>query len=190
MNPIPHISALLLRRRQRLGFPVFCLVAALFLVPFQAALGADKTDPIGVFDFREAPLTDVLKLFSEMTGKNVVATPDVQKMQVTLYLQGVRPELALRTLCKNYNLWYAEDENVIRVMKVEEYGRELVLRRDEKTRVYTLRYASCMAIAETVAAIYGDRVKYTAPESVESYGHVGTDRVPGHRRKSGRGGGR
>ena len=161
-------------RNRSVARAVLCLGALLLLS--STCLAADGD--VGVFDFREAPLTDVLKLFSEMTGKNVVATPDVQKMKVTLFLQDVRAELALRTLCKNYNLWYTEDENVIRVMRVEEYGRELVLRRDEKTRVYNVKYASCMAIAETIAAIYGDRVKYTTPESVESYGHVGTDRYP------------
>ncbi|MFW5733748.1 MAG: type II secretion system protein GspD, partial [Oceanidesulfovibrio sp.] len=67
---------------------------------------------------------------------------------------------------------------VVRVMKVEEYGRELILRRDEKTRVFNLKYASCLTVALTVASIFGERVKYVAPEEITSYGHVGTDSYP------------
>ncbi|MCK4690686.1 MAG: hypothetical protein KAT20_02695, partial [Desulfuromonadales bacterium] len=84
----------------------------------------------------------------------------------------------LETLCKNYNLWYTEESSVIRVMQVEEYGRELVLRRDEKTRVFNLKYASCLSLADAVSRIFGDKLKYDPPKDVQSYGHVGTDKFP------------
>ena len=133
---------------------------------------------IAVFDFKEAPLAEVLKVFTELTSQNVVATPDIQGLGISLYLEKVTAMSALETLCKNYNLWYAQEGNIVRVMKVEEYGRELVLRRDEKVRLFNLRYASCLAVADMVARIYGDRVNYDAPKELESYGHVGTDEFP------------
>jgi type II secretory pathway component GspD/PulD (secretin) len=142
------------------------------------ASGNLKTDTIAVFDFKQAPLADVLKVFTGLTGKNVVATPEIQTLGISLYLEKVSAMVALETLCKNYNLWYAQEGNVIRVMKVEEYGRELVLRRDEKIRIFNLRYASCLAVADMAARIYGERVDYEAPEDMESYGHIGTDEYP------------
>ena len=144
----------------------------------QPVFAKESNGPIGVFDFRRAPLGDVLKIFTEMTKKNVVATPEILDLKVSLYLEAVDPLKALETICKNYNLWYAVDGNIIRVMKVEEYGRELVLRRDEKTRVYPLKYASCLSVADMIASVFGSRIQYNAPETVESYGHVGTDELP------------
>ncbi len=133
---------------------------------------------IAFFDFRGAPLVDVLKVFAQLTGKNVVPTPDVQDLPVTLYLEKVTPMMALETLCKNYNLWFTAEDNVVRVMKVEEYAREIVLRRDEKTGVFELKYASCLAVADAIASVLGKRIAYEEPEEVRSYGHVGTDELP------------
>jgi general secretion pathway protein D len=142
----------------------------------------DKVGPdkgrIAFFDFRGTPLVEVLKVFAQLTGYNVVPTPEVQDMHVTLYLERVTPMMALETLCKNYNLWFTREENVVRVMKVEEYAREIVLRRDEKTGVFELKYASCLALADAVASIFGERIAYEEPGEVRSYGHVGTDDLP------------
>ncbi|WP_167590506.1 type II secretion system protein GspD [Oceanidesulfovibrio indonesiensis] len=137
-----------------------------------------KRGAIDVFDFRNTPLRDVLQILSQLTGRNVVATPEVQELPISIYLRDVEPMLALEVLAKNYNLWFTESERVVRVMKVEEYGRELTLRRDEKSRVFNLKYASCITVALAIASIFGERVEYVAPEEITSYGHVGTDAFP------------
>ena len=161
---------------------IFLVTAFIFMSVVTASQPVAATSrnntAIGIFDFRDAPLGDVLKVFTEMTKKNVVATPEILDLEVSLYLEAVDPLKALETLCKNYNLWYAVDGNIIRVMKVEEYGRELVLRRDEKTEIYPLKYASCLSVAEMIACVFGSRIQYNEPDAVESYGHVGTDELP------------
>ena len=161
---------------------IFLVTAFIFMfvvtMSQPAAATSRNNTAIGIFDFRDAPLGDVLKVFTEMTKKNVVATPEILDLEVSLYLEAVDPLKALETLCKNYNLWYAVDGNIIRVMKVEEYGRELVLRRDEKTEIYPLKYASCLSVAEMIACVFGSRIQYNEPDAVESYGHVGTDELP------------
>jgi len=138
--------------------------------------------PVGpvveVFQFDETPLNNVLRLLSEMTERNVVATPQIQALPISIYLRDVTPMLALEVICKNYNLWFTEQDNIIRVMKVEEYGRELTLRRDERTEVFNLKYASCYTVGEAVSNVFGNRVNLVVPEEVESYGHVGTDEYP------------
>ncbi len=140
--------------------------------------GTSHSPIVEVFQFDKTPLSEILRLISEMTGQNVVATPEVQNLPISIYLKSVTPILALEVICKTYNLWFSEQHNIIRVMKVEEYGRELTLRRDEQTRVFNLKYASCITVGETIKNVFGTRVDLTNPENVASYGHVGTDEFP------------
>ncbi len=145
----------------------------------QEVEAAPKAVPvIEVFQHDKTPLSNILRTISEMTGQNVVATPEIQDLPISLYLKNITPILALEVICKTYNLWFSEQDNIIRVMKVEEYGRELTLRRDEQTRVYNLKYASCITVGEAISNVFGSRVILTAPEETESYGHVGTDEFP------------
>ncbi len=133
---------------------------------------------VEVFQFNKTPLSEILQMISEMTGQNVVATPEIQNMPISLFLKNITPILALEVICKTYNLWFTEQDKVIRVMKVEEYGRELTLRRDEQTRVFNLKYASCFTVGEAIQNVFGTRIELTNPEQTESYGHVGTDEFP------------
>ena len=130
---------------------------------------------IAVFDFKDTPMPEVLKLFTALTNQNVVGSQAVMTLKITLYLKDVSPRVALSTMCRLYNLWFVEDENVIRIITAEEYGKELVVRRDEKTVVITLRYASVLGVADTVAKLMTDSVLYEQPEEFASYGHVGTE---------------
>ncbi|MCK4947018.1 MAG: hypothetical protein KAS46_01465 [Candidatus Aureabacteria bacterium] len=152
---------------------------------------AGKSQRIEVFDFKNTPMSDVLKVFTELTGKNVISSRDIMKLKVTLFLKNVTSDEALKTLCKLYNFWYSEEDNVIRVMTAQEYGKELTIRRDEKTIVYKLKYASSLAAADLLENLFGDRIQYKEPGEIESYGHVGTEEGMGGRsRDNYRGGGK
>jgi len=133
------------------------------------------SERIGVFDFKETPMVDVLKVFTTLTGQNVVAGKNVMDLSITLFLKDVTPRVALSTMCKLYNLWYTQDENVIRLVTAEEYGKELVIRRDEKTLVFNLKYASALGVADIIAKLMGECIVYEQPEEFASYGHVGTE---------------
>lgn len=158
-----------------------CVVALALAVGGTARAVDNPPQPsLRVFNFQQTPLADVLRLLTEMTKKNVVATPSILMEPVTLYLEDVPPLVALGVLCKNYNYWYAEEDGVIRVMKLDEYGRELMLRRDERTEIFALKYASCIGVAETIRNVYQDAIEFEAPSetALKSYGHVGTDELP------------
>ncbi len=133
---------------------------------------------ISSFDFRATPLSDVFKVFTLQTGKNIVASPDVKDLEVTLYLTDVSPRLALETICKNYGLWYIEESNVVRVMHTEEFSRGLAFGRNEHLKYISLQYASCLSISDVVSSIYSERIRYTVPQEVESFNHIGTDGYP------------
>ncbi|MCK5305987.1 MAG: type II secretion system protein GspD [Candidatus Omnitrophica bacterium] len=142
-----------------------------------------QEEKISVFDFKETPIVDVSKVFTDLTGKNVVVSKDIMKLKITLFLKEVTPQDALKTMCKLYNLWFSEEDNVIRIMTVEEYGKELTVRRDEKTVVYNLKYASCLAVADLLDNLFGDRIEYVEPDEVKSYGHIGTEEKTSSSRK-------
>ena len=162
---------------------MLCITLILFMSGI-FSLSAEEIDPVSfqgtgeqieVFDFKETPISDVFKVFTDLTGKNVVASKEIMELKVTLFLKEVTSQEALKTMCKLYNLWFTEEDNVIRIMTAEEYGKELTIRCDEKTVVYKLKYASCLAVADLLDNLFGNRIEYVEPEEIESYGHVGTE---------------
>lgn len=144
----------------------------------------EQEEKISILDFKETPICDVFKVFTDLTGKNIVAGKDIMKLKITLFLKGVSSQEALKTMCKLYNLWFSEEDSVIRIMTAQEYGKELTIRRDEKTVVYELKYASCLAVADLLDNLFGNRIEYVEPEEIESYGHVGTEEKGGIRGRS------
>ncbi len=88
-------------------------------------------------DFRDANLKDILKIFSEQSGLNFIAAQSIQDRTVTLYLDAVPLNDALKKIMDANNLTYELDPGS-NIFIVKETGRpdlELV------TQVYTLRYA-------------------------------------------------
>ena len=163
---------------------IILTVSLVFLMSFQA-LAQMKTPQVELSDkarikrleLKDAKLIDAARLISEMTGLNIVVTPTAGEKRVKLYLKDISPKESLKTMCKLNNLWFVEEDNAIRIMSAEDYGKELTIHRDEKTFVYKLKYASSLSVADLLANLYGTRVEYQEPEQFESYGHVGTERT-------------
>ncbi len=209
----------LTRLRQRIGsirfgrpgFFLFTLFITLhfasFLIPGaldmaeagEKSTASEKENPdekIYVFDFKEAALSDVLNVFTDLTDKNVVANENIRDLKVTIFLKQVPPRAALEILCKQNNLWYKEDDNHIRLLKVEDFGKDIIIEREEKTRVFDLKYASAEAVADAIASLMEDKVEYCEPGVTESYGQLGAGEAGagggagrGGQGRGGRGGG-
>lgn len=97
-------------------------------------------------DFKEASLKDVLKIFSQQSGLNFVASHEIEDRKITLYFENVSVEDALNTILKANNLTYEQPpgSNIIVI-------QELLMPEVETiTRIYTLNYAK----AETVKEIF------------------------------------
>ena len=114
---------------------------------------ADSGEPMRLsMDFQDANLKDVLKIFAQQTGINVIASAGISSMPVTLYLQDVKALDALDQILAAANLTYErapESDIYVVTAKGPEATRTI-------TRVYRLKYArvsqSTLAMAATAFA--------------------------------------
>jgi len=130
---------------------------------------------LDVVYFDELLLSRAAVALTEMVGQNVVVSTEAAKTKVRVYLKNVSGRAAVETICRLGNLWYREEGLVVRILTADEYARELIVRRDEQTRLFYLRYASARGVADMIAALMGEQVEYVEPEEESSYGHVGTE---------------
>ncbi len=87
-------------------------------------------------DFKNAPLSEVLKIFSKQAGMNFVAKTDINSMRVTLYLAEVPLEEALE---------YVLSANDLQYTAVAADNTFIVSKRDQGrlvTRVFNLKHAT------------------------------------------------
>ncbi len=89
-------------------------------------------------DFKGADLENVLKIFSQQSGMNFIASQDIASKTITLYLNDVPVEEALERILSAHNLTYElESESQIFIVKpLETSARKL------ETHVYPLKYAT------------------------------------------------
>lgn len=150
---------------RRAGSFVLLVAMALSIVPTahaQEILPPGQADDgrLKVLEFRALPLRDALRLFSEQTGVNVVASAQAADVPVSLFLHDVTPRAALSTLTKANNLFFREDptSGIVTVFTNKEFEGNLRSFREERTRVFTLLYPNASDAAQAIADIYGDRV--------------------------------
>ena len=89
-------------------------------------------------DLRNANMNDVLKMLSQQSGMNFIASSEVSGLSVNLYLDNVPVEEALERILAANNLTYEiqGNSNIFMVKRVERPDIELM------TRVYPLRHAT------------------------------------------------
>ncbi|MDX1565092.1 MAG: hypothetical protein R3236_06780, partial [Phycisphaeraceae bacterium] len=126
---------------------------------------APETTPgksrIARLEFHKAKVTDALRLISELSNLNVVASSEAGETEVTMLLRNISAREAIETLCRVSGLWYRQDEagGVWRVMTTEQYQKDLVVFRQDLTEVFQLRYPNAYAAAQAIEDLYPDRVE-------------------------------
>lgn len=115
---------------------------------------------IEYLDLRQMPLTFAIRLINEETDINIVATNDAMLTEISLYIQNITVKEAIKTLCKCHGLWYREDEEsrIVRIMTLDEYQKDLVVFREEMTKVFTLLHPNAVDIGVAIRDVYGKRV--------------------------------
>lgn len=126
--------------------------------PRPSSKGANAV--INRLEFTDARLVDVIRALADMSGLNIVATKDAASRQVTLFLQDITVKDALETIVKNSGLWFRQDKTgkTYRIMTTEEYQQDMVVFREDETRIFNLLHPNPMVVATAVRDLYGDRV--------------------------------
>lgn len=142
---------------------IILLLLALGTVHLQAQPAQRSTPSVRVelIEFRDVPLEDALRLLSLQTGLNIVSSSGAAKTPVSLYLKNVDALDALEALCSANNLWFRRDPNtgIYRINTVQEYQRDLLTFREQRTEVYTLLYPNAKDVAVAIADLFGERVQ-------------------------------
>lgn len=122
-------------------------------------LTSEKIAPGNItVDFKEADIRTVLRILSEKSGVNIVASKDIAGA-ITIRLNNVYWEKALDIICKNYGYAFERDGNIIRVTTVENLKQE-----ELTTEVFSLNYAKAKDVSDTVKEMLTlrgkDKIKY------------------------------
>ncbi len=120
-------------------FAIILFVPVLFAADFDFyasdLIGKESYRKISM-DFKDASLKNILKVFSEQAGLNFIASQSVQDRTVTLYLDNVPLQEALKKIMSANNLIY-DLEPGSNVFVVKEWGKPEI---ETITKVYHLKY--------------------------------------------------
>jgi len=122
--------------------------------------GTAENAVIRKLEFTGANVLDVTRALADISGLNFVATEKAAQKNVTVFLQNISVINALETITKNSGLWYRKDKKsgTYRIMSTDEYARDLIVYREDVTRVFRLLHPNPTLIARTIQDLYGDRV--------------------------------
>lgn len=133
-----------MKKDLRLAVFIFAVSLAMFLPD----LGADVKPPFASdaqpeisMDFQNATLKDILKVLSMQSGLNFVASEAVQDRTVTLYLDKVPLDEAMKMIFKANNLSYELDKTA-NIFIVKDWGKVSI---ETVTRVFHLKYATVLS---------------------------------------------
>lgn len=97
------------------------------------------------FDFKDADLRNVLRLFATKADVNIIAGPEV-KGTVTMRLRDVPWEKALELVLEVNGYGYQKEANVIKVL-----SRAAMAKQPTQTRVFFLNYADAKKLEKSVS---------------------------------------
>ncbi|MFH1478189.1 MAG: type IV pilus secretin PilQ [Candidatus Omnitrophota bacterium] len=119
----------------------------------EEAPAAETTDAPGnvTLDFKDADITNVLRVLSYKSGMNIIAGKDVTG-PVTIRLTNVPWEKALDVILRTYGYAYEREGNIIRVTTTENLEKEELV-----TEVFPLNYAEAGMIPDVIKEMLSSR---------------------------------
>ncbi len=144
---------------------LFISISLLSLSPLAA------TKKIAQLEFRDISVSDALRILSDQSGLNVVASKAAAKVKMTLYLKDIAPMDVLEAMAKTYNLWYQKDprSGVVRVYTVDEFRLGKVDYKNEQTKIYTFKHErNALDFAYIIQDLYGYNRVRLSPGADES----------------------
>ena len=139
------------------GYEAFAQTAEHVSLNAEDNTGQETADTIAsgniTIDFKDADIVTVLRVLSEKSGVNIVASKDVEGY-ITIRLTNVPWEKALDIICKNYGYAFEREGNIIRVTTVENLKQE-----ELTTEVFSLNYAKANEVANSIKEMLTERGK-------------------------------
>ena len=126
---------------------------------------------IAQLEFRDISVSDALRILSDQSGLNVVASKAAAKVKMTMYLKDIAPMDVLEAMAKTYNLWYQKDprSGVVRVYTVDEFRLGKVDYKNEQTKIYTFKHErNALDFAYIIQDLYGFNRVRLSPGADES----------------------
>ncbi len=116
-------------------------------------------------DLRQVTVSSALRLIAEASGTNLVATQQAADRELSMYMADTTAGAVLDALSRATGLWYRwrPQSKSYLVMTAEEFQRDVVVFREERTEVLQLRQYNVVAAAAALRGLFGDRVKLQAP---------------------------
>ena len=113
-------------------FAIFASVPFSFAADTYAKGMSPSKNNLISMDFQDANLKTVLKVFSQQSGLNFIASQNIQERTVTVYFENVKIEEALNYIMNANNLVY-EQEPGTSIFIVKETGKPKV---ETITKIY------------------------------------------------------
>ena len=104
-------------------------------------------------DFKDADITNVLRILSYKSGINIVAGKDVTG-PITIRLTDVAWEKALDVILRTYGYTYEREGNIIRVTTTENLENEELV-----TELFSLNYADARIVPDAIEEMLSNRGK-------------------------------
>ena len=109
------------------------------------------------FDFKDADITNVLKIISYKSGVNIVTTPDVIG-NVSVRLSDVPWETAMDIILKTYGFGYQRQGNVILVTKMENVAK-IAAEEPLQVEIITLKFLDAQDAQKIIIPLLSPRGK-------------------------------
>ena len=113
---------------------------------------------------RNIGMRDFTRMLSKAWGRAIAVSEQANK-PVSVFLENVDCETALRTVCRANGLWFrtADNDKVVFIETVDEYKRNAKVYNEQYVETVTLLYPSVEDIGETVKDLFKDQVVWTLP---------------------------
>jgi len=122
------------------------------MLPPSAAAAKRQEPPISV-TFVDQPINDVLASFAELSGRSIVAAPDISGIIVNAEIKNQPWDLALQAILDSRGLIATEQESGILIVESEAVLEERARLEPTVTREFPINYISADSLVETVRSL-------------------------------------
>lgn len=102
-------------------------------------------------------LGELMKLLSDRTGVNISSSDAAAGKPVSVFLRNITVAASVEEVCRTTGLWFRGDGEIIRIMTMEEYAKNLASFREESMETFTLLYPNVVEVAGVIYGLYPDR---------------------------------